>query len=91
MVFHQYQSHGLDDNMNMKYLPFCIFLCFSDAVQSIQEFITDSKDIIVNTGDDVLLPCLVRNKAGECRWEKDGTPVGMYEDKYEWAGNIKKR
>ena len=37
-----------------------------------------------------MLPCLARNKAGECRWEKDGTPVGMYEDKYEWAGDIEK-
>ena len=32
----------------------------------------------------------MRNKAGECRWDKDGTPVGMYEDKYEWAGDIEK-
>ena len=25
---------------------------------------------------------------GECRWEKDGTPVGMYENKYEWHGSV---
>ena len=74
--------------MNMKY--FYLFSFFSKAVTSIQKFIEESDDITVNTGDDVLLPCLVRNKAGECRWEKDGTPVGMYEDKYEWAGDVEK-
>jgi hypothetical protein len=74
--------------MNMKNFSFCIFLCFSNAVQAIQEFIKESEDITVNTGDDVLLQCQVRNKAGECRWEKDGTPVGMHEDKYEWAGDV---
>jgi hypothetical protein len=40
----------------------------------------------VNPGGRVVLPCLVANKQGECRWEKDGTPVGMYKDKYEWDG-----
>ena len=39
----------------------------------------------VNPGDEVIFPCIVTNKAGECRWEKDGTPVGMYKEKYEWA------
>ena len=33
------------------------------------------------------MPCLVQNKKGECRWEKDGDPVGMYPTKYEWAGS----
>ena len=41
----------------------------------------------VNPGGHVVLPCLVKNKKGECRWEKDGTPVGMYENKYEWHGD----
>ena len=31
---------------------------------------------------------MILNKEGECRWEKDGTPVGMYKDKYEWRGNV---
>jgi hypothetical protein len=76
--------------LNMKYFSFCICVCFSNSVKAIQEFINVSEDIIVNTGDDVLLQCQVRNMAGECRWEKDGTPVGMYQDKYEWAGDIEK-
>ena len=67
-------------------IPICICLYFSMSVMAIQEFIREAKDISVNSGDDILIPCLVRNKAGECRWEKDGTPVGMYDDKYEWAG-----
>ena len=29
------------------------------------------------------------NKRGECRWEKDGQPVGIHPGKYEWAGNSK--
>merc|ERR1719391_2007903 len=41
----------------------------------------------VNPGGTVVLPCRVVNKLGECRWEKDGTPVGMYRDKYEWDGD----
>lgn len=32
------------------------------------------------------MPCVIANKKGECRWEKDGSPVGMYPTKYEWAG-----
>ena len=35
-----------------------------------------------------MLVCLIRNKVGECRWEKDGAPVGMFKGKYEWAGNV---
>ena len=26
-------------------------------------------------------------KKGECRWERDGDPVGIYPTKYEWSGN----
>ena len=66
-------------------LLFCLFCPF---VVCIQEFIEEPSDTEVNPGDDLVLPCLIRHKAGECRWEKDGTPVGMFEDKYEWAGNV---
>lgn len=72
----------------MKQFPLYICLQFIISVKAIQEFIEESKDITVNTGDNISLPCLVKNKAGECRWEKDGTPVGMYKEKYEWAGSI---
>ena len=39
----------------------------------------------VGPGEDVILSCVIVNKVGECRWEKDGTPVGIYNNKYEWA------
>ena len=64
----------------------CISLYFSISVKAIQEFIREAKDTSVNSGDDILLPCLVRNKAGECRWENDGTPVGIYQDNQVCVG-----
>ena len=42
----------------------------------------------VNPGDSLTLPCVVEGKGGECRWEKDGGPVGLYEDKYVMAGDV---
>ena len=72
----------------MVHFPILIIISFFLRAKAIQEFIKESEDISVNTGDDIVLPCLILNKAGECRWEKDATPVGMYEDKYEWAGNV---
>ena len=58
------------------------------CILCLQEFIEEPSETVINPGDDFLLVCLIRNKAGECRWEKDGTPVGMFEGKYEWAGNV---
>ena len=39
----------------------------------------------VNPSGDVVLRCAIRAMRGECRWEKDGTPVGILPGKYEWA------
>jgi len=44
----------------------------------------------VNPEGSVVMPCVVAMKKGECRWEKDGNPVGMYPTKYEWAGSPEK-
>ena len=41
----------------------------------------------VNPEGDVVMVCRVRNKAGECRWERDNTPIAAYPGKYEWAGD----
>ena len=41
----------------------------------------------VNPHGDLVLPCVINNMRGQCRWEKDGTPVGIYRGKYEWSGN----
>ena len=43
----------------------------------------------VNPEGDVVMVCRVRNKAGECRWERDNTPIAAYAGKYEWAGDTK--
>ena len=32
------------------------------------------------------MTCKVHSKQGECRWEKNGIPIGIYPGKYEWAG-----
>ena len=41
----------------------------------------------VNPEGDVVMVCLVMmNKAGECRWERDNSPIAAYAGKYEWAG-----
>ena len=41
----------------------------------------------VNPNGNLVLPCIVNNKGGECRWEKDGAPMGIFPGKYDWAGN----
>ena len=40
----------------------------------------------VNPGGSVTLPCRVTDKRGECRWERNSMPVGMFPGKYEWTG-----
>ena len=40
----------------------------------------------VNPTGQVVLKCRVAAKKGDCRWEKDGQPVGIYPGKYVWAG-----
>ena len=59
-------------------------------VNGVQKFVEAPTYREVNPGGEVVLPCVVENKKGECRWEKDGTPVGMYENKYEWHGDVSK-
>ena len=58
------------------------------SVAAVQEFISVPTYSEVNPGQSVTLVCEVAHKGGECRWEKDGNPVGIFEDKYEWAGNL---
>ena len=43
----------------------------------------------VNPGGEVVMACHVRNKQGECRWERDETPIAEFVGKYEWAGDPK--
>ena len=41
----------------------------------------------VNPRGDTVIICKVDDKQGECRWEKDGSPIGIYLNKYEWSGS----
>lgn len=39
----------------------------------------------VSAGENVKLTCRIRDKRGQCLWQKDRKPVGMHSDKYEWV------
>ena len=76
----------------MNSLTVKIFLIVSqlqNCVLTLQSFRTIPTYSEANKGDNVVLRCEVENKGGECRWEKDGTPVGIFPSKYEWAGDVK--
>ncbi len=55
----------------------------ASAIQSWQE---QPRYTEVNPTGQVVLKCQVADKKGDCRWEKDGQPVGIYPGKYVWAG-----
>ena len=65
-----------------------ILFLLSSSVQCVQRFKTVPTYSEVNPGTSVVMVCEVENKGGECRWEKDGTPVGLFPDKYEMAGDV---
>ena len=48
----------------------------------VQRFLTTPKDKIVSTGASLTLECVIDNIGGQCSWERDGIPVGLYPDKY---------
>ena len=64
-----------------------LVISYLELASCVQKFIEAPTYREVNPGGEVVLPCVVENKLGECRWEKDGSPVGMYDNKYEWYGN----
>jgi len=41
----------------------------------------------VNPGEEAVLTCRLGGKKGDCRWERNGLPVGLYPGKYEWAAS----
>ena len=57
------------------------------SVSAIQSFAEQPRYQEVNPFGNLILPCVVNDMLGQCRWEKDGSPVGMFDTKYEWAGN----
>jgi len=69
----------------MKLLILSILL--SHRATAIQQWTEQPRYQEINPHGSLVMPCLIQNKKGECRWEKDGDPVGMYPTKYEWAGS----
>ena len=65
------------------------FIILPQNVGAIQTFSEQPMYQEVNPGGHVVMPCIVLNKRGECRWERDGQPVGIHPEKYEWAGASK--
>ena len=58
---------------------------FSGLSAAIQTWSQQPRYQEVNPEGTVILPCIIQNKKGECRWERDGSPVGIYPQKYEWS------
>ncbi|XP_068084855.1 kin of IRRE-like protein 2 [Anabrus simplex] len=57
------------------------------SINGIQRFDQQPEYTEVNPREDAVLTCKVYNKRGTCSWQKDNKPVGIYEKKYEWAGD----
>ncbi len=62
-----------------------VLLVLSGWAESLQKWAQQPRYQEVNPRGTIVLPCVILNKKGECRWEKDGTPVGIYPHKYEWS------
>ena len=56
----------------------------SSSLQRFQQ-VPSSRE--VRRGESLTLACLVAHLGGECRWEREGLPVGQYDEKYVWAGD----
>ena len=56
------------------------------SAKAAQRFLEPPTYREVNPGGSVLMSCMVEDMKGECRWEKDGVPVGLYPGKYEMVG-----
>ena len=61
------------------------FLSISGESKAIQTWGQQPRYQEVNPAGTVILPCKIVNKKGECRWEHDGSPIGIYPQKYEWS------
>ena len=64
----------------------CLLSTLATSSYGLQKFSTVPTYKEVNPGGSVSLACVVSSMKGECRWEKDGVPVGLYPGKYEMAG-----
>ena len=73
--------------MTSRFSMMCMVMLFLiSSTSGLQKFSTVPTYQEVDPGGETVLPCVVSDLKGECRWEKDGVPVGLYPDKYEWVG-----
>ena len=63
--------------------PLVLLLLTTTTIDARQKFSVTPTYREVNPGGSVVLECMVEEMRGECRWEKDGVPVGVYAGKYE--------
>ena len=77
-----------DQIMNSFTFKILISASLAAHITALQKFKAVPTYSEVNSGDSVVLLCEVLNKGGECRWEKDGTPIGTFPGKYEYPGDV---
>jgi len=58
------------------------FQLFFRVIICQQVFSTEPSSILVPPGDNATLACIVKNMGGECRWQKNGKPIGLFPGKY---------
>ena len=69
-------------DMSSHYLV--VFFAVISRTWSLQSFMMIPQDSEVKVGESLTLGCVVAEKGGVCSWEKDGVPIGHYDDKYIW-------
>ena len=50
-----------------------------------QVFSKQPSSLLIPPGENATLACVVKNMGGECRWQKNGKPVGLFPGKYSLA------
>ena len=69
--------------MGLYRAAFSLFVILNSASCDVQQTWSEQPaNQEVNPGGDVLLGCVINDMRGQCRWEKDGTPVGIFPGKY---------
>jgi len=71
--------------MKLHHLFFVLVLHILQGCCAQQMFREEPQYTEVNPGANAELRCVIENIGGECRWQKDGKPIGLYNGKYEWA------
>ena len=64
------------------FAPLLVSPVSSQEPPRVQQFLIAPKNRIVSAGASLTLKCVIDNIGGQCSWERDGIPVGLYPDKY---------